>query len=129
VKSEGGRVNHKDLEVWKHSTVLAKTAYKLCADFPPSELHGLSSQMRRSAVSIPSNITEGAARGTDKELVHFPHIVPGSLAELDTQYILSKEFQFTQACEEVEKYIENVRKMTLGLIKHLKNSGTAKSEE
>jgi four helix bundle protein len=93
------------------------------------ELYGLTAQIRRSAVSISSNIAEGAARGTDKEFIYFLHIALGSLAELDTQYILSKEFGSTQGCAEVEKCIEDVRKMTLGLIKHLKNKRAVKSEE
>ena len=122
-------MNHKDLEVWKHSIGLAKAVYELSGDFPPSELYGLTAQMRRSAVSISSNIAEGAARGTDKEFIYFLHIALGSLAELDTQYILSKEFGSTQGCAEVEKCIEDVRKMTLGLIKHLKNKRAVKSEE
>lgn len=68
-------MNHKDLEVWKHSIGLAKAVYKLSGDFPPSELYGLTAQMRRSAVSISSNIAEGAARGTDKEFIYFLHIL------------------------------------------------------
>ena len=115
------RVNHKDLEVWKQSVGLAKAVYELTGTFPPSELYGLTAQMRRSAVSIPSNIAEGAARGTDKEFIHFLYIALGSLSELDTQYILSQELRFTQSCAPLEKSIEDVRKMTVGLMKHLKN--------
>lgn len=114
-------MNHKDLEVWKQSIGLAKAVYEMTGSFPPSELYGLTAQMRRSAVSIPSNIAEGVARGTDKEFIHFLHIVLGSLAELHTQYILSPELQFTQSCVSVDKRIEDVRKMTVGLVKHIKN--------
>jgi len=81
----------------------------------------LTSQMRRSAVSIPSNIAEGAARNADKELIHFLHIALGSLAELETQYILAKEFGYADDCVEVQKSLETVSKMMVGLIKHLKN--------
>jgi four helix bundle protein len=62
---------HKDLEVWRQSIELAKAVYQLTADFPNSELYGLVSQMRRSAVSVASNIAEGAARNSDKEFIQF----------------------------------------------------------
>jgi four helix bundle protein len=120
----GGRgvvANHKDLEVWKQAIELAKAVYELTAGFPASELYGLISQMRRSSVSIASNIAEGAARSTDRDFIHFLYITLGSIAELDTQYILSKELRFTEGSPELERGIENVRKMTIGLIKHLKS--------
>ena len=110
---------HKDLDLWKQSISLAKAVYQLTESFPQSELYGLTSQMRRSAVSIPSNIAEGAARSSDNEFIRFLYIVLGSLAEVDTQYILSQELRFTQGS--AEKRIEDVRRMTLGLLKHLKN--------
>ncbi|MDY0041240.1 MAG: four helix bundle protein [Desulforhabdus sp.] len=88
---------HKELEVWKQAIELAKMVYQLTATFPSSELYGLVSQMRRSAVSIAGNIAEGAARATDKEFIHFLHITLGSIAELETQYILAKELRFTEA--------------------------------
>jgi four helix bundle protein len=77
--------------------------------------------MRRSAISIPSNIAEGAARNSDKEFIRFLYITLGSIAELDTQYILSKEIQLTGGSAKVESVMDNVGKMTMGLIKHLKN--------
>jgi four helix bundle protein len=112
---------HKELEVWKEAIQLAKVVYGLTDSFPPSELYGLVSQMRRSAVSIASNIAEGAARAKDKEFIHFLHITLGSIAELDTQYILSKELQFTEGSMILESGIEKVRKMTVGLIKYLRS--------
>ncbi len=113
--------NHKDLEVWKQAVELVKTVYEFTAGFPASEIYGLVSQMRRSAVSIPSNIAEGAARNSDKEFIQFLYITLGSLAELDTQYILSKEIQLTGGSAKVESVMGRVGKMTMGLIKHLKN--------
>jgi len=89
--------------------------------FPASEIYGLVSQMRRSAISIPSNIAEGAARNSDKEFTQFLYVTLGSIAELDTQYILSKEIQFTEGSAKVERIMDSVGKMTVGLIKHLKN--------
>lgn len=100
---------------------LAKTVYKLTAAFPASELYGLTSQMRRSAISIASNIAEGAARGTDKEFIQFLYVASGSVAELDTQYILSKELQFATESAGFEKSLADITKMTAGLIRHLKN--------
>jgi four helix bundle protein len=111
---------HKDLEVWRQSIELAKAVYQLTADFPNSELYGLVSQMRRSAVSVASNIAEGAARNSDKEFIQFLYIALGSIAELDTQYILAKELGFTVGSTTLESLITAVRKMTVGLIKHLK---------
>ena len=113
--------DHKDLEVWKVAIELAKAVYELTASFPASEIYGLVSQMRRSAVSIASNIAEGAARNTDKEFVQSLYVTLGSTAELDTQYILSKELQLTVGSAKVESHIESVRRLTLGLIRHLKN--------
>jgi four helix bundle protein len=109
------------MEVWKLAIELAKTVYELTADFPSSELYGLTSQMRRSSVSIASNVAEGAARSTDKEFIHFLYIAMGSAAELDTQYTLSKELQFGKGSPEFEKSLADIRKMTAGLIRHLKN--------
>ena len=101
---------HKDLEVWKQAMDLAKAVYELTAGFPPSETYGLASHMRRSAISIPSNIAEGAARNSDKEFIRFLYVTLGSIAELDTQYILSKEIQFTEGSEEVERFMDTVGK-------------------
>jgi four helix bundle protein len=92
----GGKVaDHKDLDVWKQSIELAQATYQLSAEFPASELYGLMSQMRRAAVSVASNIAEGAARNSDKEFVKFLYITLGSIAELETQYVLARNLEFT----------------------------------
>ena len=75
---------HKNLRVWNESMELAKMVYQITANFPKEELFGLVSQMRRCAVSIPSNIAEGYGRGTNVELIHFLYISLGSSNELDT---------------------------------------------
>jgi len=98
---------------------LAKGIYKLSADFPKEETYGLVSQIRRAAVSIPSNIAEGAARNSNKEFIQFLYVSLGSLAELETQLLLSKELGFLKN-EEINGSIMRIRKMLLGLIKHLK---------
>jgi four helix bundle protein len=113
--------DHRDLDLWKQSIELAKAVYELTAEFPASELYGLVSQMRRSAVSIASSIAEGAARNSAKEFTQFLYITLGSIAELETQYILSKELELTKGSERVEKIMERERQMAAGLIRHLKN--------
>ncbi len=75
-------VTHKDLRVWQQSIDLVTSVYLLTKNYPREELFGLVSQMRRAVVSIPSNIAEGYARGTDKEKLHFLRISSGSISEL-----------------------------------------------
>ena len=81
---------HKDLDVWKKSMDLVEDVYRLTKSFPDAEKYGLTNQIRRCAVSISSNIAEGAARKTDKEFVKFCYIALGSLSELETQLLLPK---------------------------------------
>jgi len=85
---------HKKLDVWKVSMELVKRIYRITSSFPKQEAFGLTSQIRRSAVSIPSNIAEGAARQTNKELVNFLHVSQGSLSELDTQLDIAYELKY-----------------------------------
>jgi four helix bundle protein len=84
----------KELIVWQRAMDVARTTYKLCAEFPSNERMGLTSQMRRSAVSIPSNIAEGAGRGGNKEFAQFLRIANGSCNELHTQSLLAADFGF-----------------------------------
>lgn len=85
---------HKDLVVWQKGIALAKIVYRLTRSFPSEEKFGLVSQMRRAAVSIPSNLAEGQARHTTGEFIQFISHAEGSAAELDTQVILSIELNF-----------------------------------
>lgn len=110
---------HKDLDVWKEAMTLAKEIYRLTANFPKEETYGLVSQIRRAAVSIPSNIAEGAARNSSKEFIQSLYVSLGSLAELETQLLLSRELGFVKS-DEVGGSIEPIRRMLLGLIKHLR---------
>jgi len=87
--------NYKDLVVWQKGIHLAKIVYRLTQSLPPEEKFGLVAQMRRSAVSIPSNIAEGQARHTTGEFIQFISHAEGSVAELDTQLILSVELKFS----------------------------------
>jgi four helix bundle protein len=103
---------------------LAKEVYKLTESFPREETFGLISQMRRAATSIPSNVAEGAARNSDKEFIQFLRVSLGSLAELETQLLLSKELGFLKN-EQLGGRVEQIRKMLLGLIKYLKSKRVA----
>ena len=80
---------HKDLRVWQQSIEMVTSIYKMTYAFPKDEIFGLVSQMRRAAVSVPSNIAEGYARATDREKLHFLHISSGSMSEIETQLLLS----------------------------------------
>jgi len=115
---------HKDLEVWKNSIKLITNIYSTTRNFPKEELYGLTNQMRRCAVSIASNIAEGAARNSTKEFIHFLHIARGSLAELETQLIVSYNLSFLP--EETFKDFENEMKIIggqlSGLLRSLKES-------
>jgi four helix bundle protein len=89
--------SYKDLVVWQKGIALAKLIYQLTNKFPGEEKFGLVAQMRRAAVSIPSNIAEGQARHKTGEFIQFISHAEGSLAELDTQLILSIELRFPRA--------------------------------
>ena len=90
--------SYKDFVVWQKGIALAKLVYQLTKNFPSEEKFGRVAQMRRAAVSIPSNIAEGQARHTTGEFIQFISHAEGSVAELDTQLILSIELKF---CREV----------------------------
>ncbi len=84
----------RDLRVWQEAMRLASAIYKSTANFPKHELYGLSQQMRRAAVSIPSNIAEGKGHHSDKEFAHFLFHARGSLLELQTQIMIAEELQY-----------------------------------
>jgi four helix bundle protein len=88
------RRNHKDLILWQKAMALASEVHRLTAKLPRHEVFGLSSQIRRAAVSIPSNVAEGAARRTTREFIAFLHIARGSFAELETQLLLAREIGY-----------------------------------
>ena len=114
---------HKDLDVWKKSVDLVTDIYKVTKCFPKEEIYGITNQMRRAAVSIPSNIAEGAGRQTDKEFVQFLHIAMGSSSELETQIIICKNLEYI-GVEEMNTVLEKVydiRKMLTGLLRAVKS--------
>ena len=111
--------SYRDLLVWQKGIVLVKKVYLLTKIFPKAEIFGLTSQMRRAAVSIPSNIPEGQARHTRKEFVQFISHSEGSLAELETQVILSVELgyctltdthEITVLTTELSKMLDSLRR-------------------
>lgn len=114
--------NHKELKVWQKAYELCLKIYKLTEKFPKEERFGLVAQIRRSAVSIPSNIAEGYNRGHRLEYVQFLNIAYGSLNELDTQLLLSKDLSYASG-EEVECILEDLyelERMLAALIRSLK---------
>jgi four helix bundle protein len=90
----GNVKSHKDLKVWQESMDLVIQIYKISEDFPKHEIYGLSSQIRRAAVSIPSNIAEGAGRSGEKEFIRFLYIALGSLSEVETQLEISQRLNY-----------------------------------
>ena len=102
--------NFRELKIWQEAIEITKLTYKLTKRFPSSELYGLTSQMNRAAVSIPSNIAEGAGRNSNKEFTQFLNISIGSCFELETQMILAYEFNYVQK-DEMEMFILNLSKL------------------
>jgi four helix bundle protein len=117
---------HRDLDVWINSIKLVEEIYKLTANYPKEEIYGIVSQIRRAAVSIPSNIAEGAARSHDKEFMQFLYIALGSIAELDTQLVISDKLGYikTDELEKIENNTKIIRNQILGLIKYLREKKT-----
>ena len=110
---------YSDLQVWQKSMVLVKQVYQDTSPYPKDELYALTNQIRRAAVSIPSNIAEGHARDSTKEFLHHLSIALGSLAELETQLMLSRDLRYLpedrlspllQQTNEIGKMIRGLQK-------------------
>ena len=121
----GVRRKHHGLLAWELSVQLVKRIYELTHSFPTSEVYGLVSQMRRAAVSVPSNIAEGAARQSHREFVQFLVIARGSLSELETQLHISRELGFTATEAAIDELIDRV----FGLIGGLINANRSESSD
>ena len=106
---------HEQLEAWKLSKQLAKAVYALTTGFPTEERYGLSQQMRRAAVSIPSNLAEGAARASAKERAHFISIARGSQSELDTQLQLAAMLGWLPETHEIFELSDRAGRLLTGL--------------
>jgi four helix bundle protein len=94
MKEEGRRNSYRDLIVWQKAMDLTKQVYQLTKSFPQEEIYGLTSQIRRCSISIPSNIVEGRGKNSDKEFIRFLYIALGSIYELQTQLELAQAFQY-----------------------------------
>jgi four helix bundle protein len=114
--------SYNDLIAWQKAIELVRDVYKATQGFPKEEMYGLTSQIRRSAVSIPSNIAEGQARNTKGEFIQFLGIARGSIAELDTQVIISSQLGYlsNETTNDLKDKIAIVNKLNNGLIRSLK---------
>ena len=112
---------HHDLEVWKLSVSFADKVYDLIDKFPDREKYDLSSQMRRAAVSVASNIAEGAARQYDKEFIQFLYHSLGSTSELETQIFIASNRKYINDKDKILNELYHIQKLLHGLIKYLKN--------
>ena len=115
-------MSYKKSQIWVKSMDLAKKTYSVTKLFPTEEQYGLISQMRRCSVSIPSNIAEGSQRSSDKEFSNFILISRGSLAELETQILLSYEFEYisSEQRDELVKLTEEIGRMLHSFYSKLK---------
>ena len=109
--------SYRDLRVWQFAMELAEESYKITSSFPRQETYGLSAQLRRSAISIPSNISEGHARRSTREFLRFLSIAQGSAAELETQFILATRLGYlaTEASVAVLDKASELNRMLHGL--------------
>ena len=114
---------HHDLTIWKKSIEFVTNVYQITKGFPKEEIYGLTNQLRRASVSIPSNIAEGAARKHNKEFVQFLFVALGSASEIETQLVISKNLKFIGENEylKLNEEIVEIRKMLNGLIKSIKS--------
>lgn len=112
----------KDLEVWKNSVDLVAFIYEITRTYPKEEIYGITNQIRLAAVSIPSNLAEGAARAGHKEFIQFLYISLGSLSEMETQLIISNKINFISqnTLDEITNKINQIRSQITGLIKYFK---------
>ena len=125
--SDGGAAKargYKDLLVWQKGMALVKHIYRITQGFPGEEKFGLTSQLRRAAISIPSNIAEGQARHTTREFIQFVSNAEGSVAELDTQFMLGMDLGYCSSLETAEAFqlIIELRRMLNALRRKLTSS-------
>ena len=117
--AEAGVTGHHGLRVWQESMDLVTAVYSLTGQLPKEELFGLTSQLRRSAVSVPSNIAEGAARDTPREFKQFLIIARGSLSELETQVLLARNLGYVSDIDTIQQRVRQILMLLNGLIRRL----------
>lgn len=112
---------HRDLAAWQEAMKLVEVVYRDTASFPSQETFGLTMQIKKAAISVPSNIAEGAARNTSGEFIHFLGVACGSLAELETQLELAVRLRYLEAGAKAINQMNHVGKLVRTLRKSLKN--------
>jgi four helix bundle protein len=119
---------HKKLDVWKEGIALVTCIYAISEKFPKSEIYGLTSQVRRAAISVPSNIAEGAARNSAKEFAQFLKIADGSLSELDTQIEIALTLGYLTEKEkkEIDFALNSLTAKLAGLISSIRKQNVIK---
>lgn len=115
-------MEHKQLDVWNAAVDFVVEVYEATKDFPKEELYGLTNQVRRAVVSVPSNIAEGAGRNSSKEFTQFLHIALGSLAEVETQLVIAERLGYLSNGNKLFQRVEAIRMMLVGLIRYVKKS-------
>jgi four helix bundle protein len=111
--------NFRELDIWKKGIELVKVIYKTTEKFPSHELYGLTSQMRRCAISVPSNVAEGFRRKYPKEFKQFLNFALGSLAELETQIVIAKELGYlkNEGEKHILEFVDHISRMITNLLK------------
>ena len=114
--------DYRDLIVWQKAMDLVETIYRATGTFPREEIYGLTSQMRRAAISIPSNIAEGNGRNTTRDYVHFLGMAYGSVKEVETQALIAERLRYINASrsDELVKLTGEIARLISGLINSLK---------
>ena len=115
-------MNYTDLDVWKYSREMVKLVYNLTKSYPQEELYGLTNQIRRSVISVPSNIAEGVGRQSSKETIHFLFMAKGSLNEVETQLYLSFDLGYIseQELKDILGKVISNKKLLNGFINYYK---------
>ncbi len=119
--------NYHNLQIWQNSMDVVQDFYEMVAMFPATEKYGLSSQITRAAVSIPSNIAEGAGRNSTKEFSHFIGIAIGSMFELETQVLIAERIGYigNEQSKRFQTSIHNLQRMTTGFLKNIENKSNS----
>jgi len=114
---------HHDLRVWQEAVDFVEIVYQVTVDFPENEKFGLTAQLQRAAVSVPSNIAEGAGRSGDKEFLRFLYIARGSLCEIETQLLIAQRLGYISSMEKVMLNMDTLFGLLGGLINSLRKRG------
>jgi four helix bundle protein len=118
--------SYRDLDVWKQSRLLVRSVYQLSKTFPKDEQFGLTNQLRRAAISVPSNIAEGSGRNHSKDSIQFFFIARGSLYEIETQLIISFDLEYISdtQLQEVLVQVTRCKKLINGFINYFQKQTT-----